>query len=187
MNRPLYGLMDVPFFGDLNPPTFALEEFLNNLTWRYRKAHAGLGPAWEKEQSPLGIAEYGRWPTISTAGRAARSMAPSSRESSSGMGGARTDASMEWLRAAREATFKEHNVISSYPAGLFKARGWPKEIYYDDVHLNPKGHKIYAEFLLGQLQSGAKLASWLGHAWGCAATPAHAPSKPAPDDGPSPR
>ncbi len=163
VNRPLYGLMDVPFFGDLNPPTFALEEFLNNLTWRYRKAHAGLGKEWETEQSPLGIAEYGRMADDlhrAGVGEVYGAILPGK---SSGMGGAKIDASMEWLEPL-EATFKAHHVVSSYPAGLFAGKGTAQEMYYDDVHLNPKGHKVYAEFLLGQLQGGVKLASWLGHA-----------------------
>jgi len=167
VNRPLYGLMDVPFFGDLNPPTFALEEFLNNLTWRYRKSHAGLGKAWETEQSPLGIAEYGRMADDlhRTVSEVYGAILPGK---SSGMGGVRNDSSMEWLEPL-EAAFMAHNVVSSYPAGLFKDKGPEKEIYYDDVHLNPRGHQIYAEFLLEQLQQGVKLASWLGHG----------PSKPA--------
>jgi hypothetical protein len=170
VNRPLYGLMDVPFFGDLNPPTFALEEFLNNLTWRYRKAHAGLGKAWETEQSPIGIAEYGKLADDlykKGVGEVFGAILPGK---STGMGGPRNDASQEWLEPL-EATFKEHHVVSSYPAGLFQGKGTEKELYYDDVHLNPKGHQVYAEFLLSQIQSGQKLRAWLSGKGGAPTAP----------------
>ena len=162
VNRPLYGLMDAPFFGDLNPPTFALEEFLNNLTWRYRKAHAGLGATWEAEQSPLGIEEYGRL---------ADDLHQSIREvygavlpgRSAGMGGVPDDASYQWLDRLR-ATFDAHHVFTTYPRGLFAGKGTPDEIYYDDVHLNPKGHEIYAAFLFEELKNGATFKEWLERA-----------------------
>ena len=161
VNRPLYGLMDVPFFGDLNPPTLALEEFVNNLTWRYRKAHAGLGARWEAEQSPLGIAEYGRLADDlhRTVPEVYGAILPGK---SSGLGGPRIDASIDWL-APLEATFKAHHVVASYPHGIFKGKGREQEIYYDDVHLNPGGHQIYAEFLLDRLlNESARLRAWLG-------------------------
>lgn len=170
VNRPLYGLMDVPFFGDLNPPTLALEEFLNNLTWRYRKAHAGLGPAWEAEQSPLGIAEYGRLADDlhRTVPEVYGAILPGK---SSGMGGPRTDASIDWLEPL-QATFKAHRVDASYPQGLFAGKGKPEEVYYDDVHLNPRGHELYAEFLLDRLVKGsAKLRAWLGRSGQAAGAP----------------
>jgi hypothetical protein len=169
VNRPLYGLMDAPFFGDVKPPTFALEEFLNNLTWRYRKAHAGLNARWEAEMSPLGIAEYGRL---------ADDLHKSIREvhgailpgRSSGMGGTPTDSSYRWLEPMR-ATFTEHGVITTYPRGLFAGKGKPDEVYYDGTHLNPKGHEVYAAFLFEQLEQGDAWKSWLGRT---AAPPARA-------------
>ena len=161
MVRPLYGIAQVPFFPVQSPPRLGLEEFLNNLTWRYRKAHAGLGKAWETEQSPIGIAEYGKLADDlfrKGVGEVFGAILPGK---SSGMGGTRNDSSQEWLEPL-EATFKEHHVVSSYPAGLFQGKGNDKELYYDDVHLNPKGHKVYAEFLLAQIQRGQEAARLAG-------------------------
>ena len=163
VNRPLYGLMDVPFFGDVNPPTFALEEILNNRTWWYRKKHAGLNHTWETEQSPLGIAEYGHLADDlyqHGVGEVYGAILPGK---SSGMGGPPNDASMDWLQPLRK-TFKEHRVLSFYPRGLFAGKGRTEDIYYDDVHLKRLGHALYADFLLGRIEKSKRLRAWLGRA-----------------------
>jgi hypothetical protein len=160
VNRPLYGLMDAPFFGDLEPPTFALEEFLNNLAWRYRKAHAGIGEEWEKEQAPLGIAEYGRLaddlhasvPEVYAAILPGRS---------SGMGGPQNDPAHEWFDRLRE-TFAANDTVTLYPHGLFAGTGTVDEIYYDRMHLNPKGHEVYAAYLAAQIEKSPAFAAWMG-------------------------
>lgn len=160
VNRPLYGLMDAPFFGDVNPPTFALEEFLNNLTWRYRKAHAGLDSRWEHEQSTLGLIEYGNLADALHASGITDIYGAILPGKVPGMGGPRYESSADWFEPLRDV-FTAHRVTTLYPQGLFKGVGTPEEIYYDDVHLNPKGHAIYAEFLLNQLKASAAYQRWL--------------------------
>ena len=54
--RPLYGLMEVPFFADRSPPRIALEEVANHLMWRYRFDKQGIDDAWQERQSVYGIA-----------------------------------------------------------------------------------------------------------------------------------
>ena len=160
VNRTLYGLMDAPFFGDVNPPTFALEEFLGNLTWRYRKSHAGFTAKWEEEQSPIGIAEYGHLADTLHASAVSEVYGAVLPGRSGGFGGPKNESSNEWFDQLRD-TFSAHHVVTTYPNGLFAGKGTPDEIYYDDVHLNPKGHEIYAGFLVEQLKAGKALQAWL--------------------------
>lgn len=161
INRPLYGLMSVPFFGDDNPPKLGLEEVMNHFMWRYRSAHAGLNDAWEREQSQLGIAEYGRLVSdlLKTVPEVFTAILPGK---SAGMGGPDHPRERAWRdQLVRE--LKEHGSKIYYAKGYFKNKGTPKEIYYDGVHLDVKGHIHYATFLADHLMTDSKrYKKWTG-------------------------
>lgn len=161
INRPLYGLMSVPFFAADAPPRLALEEVANHFMWRYRSSHAGLGASWEARQSLLGIAEYGRLvDDLEAAGSEVMVFVLPSR--SAGMGGRESHREAEW-RAELEAEIDKRGVETHFAKGHFAGRGKPDEIYHDDVHLEPQGHRLYADFVASRILVGsARLAQWAG-------------------------
>lgn len=161
INRPLYGLMDVPFFSNVNPPILGLEEVANHFMWRYRSAHAGLDDAWEAEQSQIGIVQYGHLvdDLHKTVPEVYAAILPGQ---SAGLGGKEHPREAAWRQQLAQV-FHDHGAPVSYPKGLFAGKGRPDELYHDGVHLNPKGHAVYAEFLIKRLQDrSAVLRKWLG-------------------------
>ena len=169
--RPLYGLMDDALLR--RPPTrppWPSKSFSTTspgATARRTRASAESG---SRSSVPLGVAEYWAPRRRSLRPRRARGLRRDPPGQLVRHGRLpRNDSSMEWLEPM-EATFKAHHVVSSYPAGSFAGKGTQKDIYYDEMHLNPKGHKMYAEFLVGQLRGGVALRSWLT---GAAAPPGH--------------
>ena len=59
----------------------------------------------------------------------------------------------EARRVQLEATLAERGVETYFARGYFKGKGTEQEIYRDDgVHLNPKGHHVYAEFIEDKLR-----------------------------------
>jgi hypothetical protein len=154
VNRPLYGLMDVPFFAVQAPPHLALEEFANNLIWRYRNAHAGLDLRWERRQAQIGIREYGEVVAdLQKAGSEVMVFVLPTR--SPGLGGPEDRMEATW-RSHLETTVAEHKAKTYFARGYFKGKGEPDEIYYDNVHLNPKGHHAYAEFIEARIREDSE-------------------------------
>jgi hypothetical protein len=145
VNRPLYGLMEVPFFAVQAPPRIALEEVASHLFWRYRAGRAGKDAAWEAKQAPRGIHEYGLLADdLARAGAEVMFFVLPSKDP--GFGRAETVRYVAWRRQL-EAVLAERAVRSYYAEGLFAGRGDESEIYKDDVHLASPGHAIYARYL----------------------------------------
>jgi hypothetical protein len=162
INRPLYGLMSVPFFSNKQPPKLALEEFANHFMWRYRSAHAGLDDAWEQEQSQLGIAEYGRLVDDLKAKGVPEVMAAILPNRSSGTGGPEEPREVKWIGQLLD-TFEKHGAHPYYAKGYFAGKGKAEELYYDNVHLHVKGHRLYAEFFATRLmEDSAQLRRFAG-------------------------
>jgi hypothetical protein len=64
-----------------------------------------------------------------------------------GFGGDPT-AEETWSVSAFRERFEPKSVTVTYPVGLFKGKSTPAEAYHDEAHLNPKGHAIYADYLV---------------------------------------
>jgi hypothetical protein len=151
INRPLYGLMSVPFFATGAPPRFALEEEMNTLIWSYRSRHAGLDERWELRQSQYGIHEYGRL-ADDLHGAGCEVMLFLHPTQSPGFGGDEGHREATWTHQL-EDTLAEHGVKVQLARGVFAGKGTVKEIYYDNMHLNPTGHHVYAEFIEGRIKA----------------------------------
>jgi hypothetical protein len=151
VNRPLYGLMNVPFFSVQSPPKLGLEEVANHLMWRYRSAHSGLDAAWEAKQSKAGIAEYGKLvDDFKKAGVEVMVFVLPEREP--GFGGHEVGKHKEW-RLELERTVIAHGAKPYFAAGWFQGKGKPDEIYHDGMHLEPAGHRAYAQFIEEKLMT----------------------------------
>jgi hypothetical protein len=193
INRPLYGLMSVPFFAVQQPPHLGLEEVMNHEIWQYRTDHSGLDEAWEQRQSKHGIEEYGHLvDDLQKAGCEVMLFVLPSR--SPGLGGPEEPRETKW-RGQLSAAVKKRGVTAYFAAGFFVGRGetghscaelpvlgrtclHPDEIYHDNVHLMPKGHRIYAEFLEQTITAESKrFATWSGTEKGPATLPAVNPPR----------
>jgi hypothetical protein len=145
INRPLYGLMDVPFFAQQNPPTLALEEVMNHFIWIYRSRHSGLDGKWEAQQSQIGIQEYGKLiDDLKKQGCEVIVAILPSREAGFGAEDSPTDT--KW-RTELQQVIADHGVKSWFAKGWFTGKGTPEELYHDDMHLMAPGHHAYADFL----------------------------------------
>jgi hypothetical protein len=162
INRPLYGLMNVPFFAVQEPPVLGLEEVMNHLMWRYRMGHSGLDDeGWEARQSVHGIREYGLLvDDLQKAGCEVMVFVLPSQ--SAGLGGPEAPREKRWRRQLA-ATVGERGVRSYFAAGFFKGRGAKGDLYHDNIHLEPLGHHVYAEFLEQKITAESKrFAAWSG-------------------------
>lgn len=161
INRPLYGLMSVPFFAVQSPPRLALEEVANHLMWRYRSEHSGLDQGWEAKQSQHGILEYGRLADdlLKAHSEVMLFVLPTQ---SPGLGGPESPREQTW-RSSLDAEVGKRGVKTYFAAGHFKDRGKVDEIYHDNVHLQPLGHHIYAEFMEKKIvEDSVRLQQWAG-------------------------
>jgi hypothetical protein len=162
VNRPLYGLMSVPFFAVQAPPRLALEEVFNHLVWRYRSAHAGLDEAYERRQSGIGIAEYGRLVDDLLA-RGAEVMVAILPGRSAGFGGEDSPRESAWRAELERVAVQREGVKTYFARGVFAGKGSPDEIYHDSVHLRPKGHHVYADFLESRVVADSRrFHDWAG-------------------------
>jgi hypothetical protein len=162
--RPLYGLMNVPFFSDKAPPRVALEEVANHLMWRYRFDRVGIDDAWQERQAVYGIREYGLLADdLLKAGTELMVFVlprshpgydkPTPTDAEDPTGGFRNMLSTdERWRAGLTATLAERGVDTYFARGFFKDRGAEDQIYRDDgLHLETLGHHVYAEFIESKL------------------------------------
>ncbi len=67
-----------------------------------------------------------------------------------------------------EAVIAKRGVKTQMARGYFKGKGTEEEIYRDDgVHLNPKGHHAYAEFIEGKIRGESlRFTAWMSGAKG---------------------
>ena len=50
-----------------------------------------------------------------------------------------------------------------FARGFFAGKGTADEIYHDNMHLNPKGHHAYAEFIEATIKAESKrFQTWAG-------------------------
>ncbi|MFT3769736.1 MAG: SGNH/GDSL hydrolase family protein [Minicystis sp.] len=161
VDRPHYGLMNVPFFAAQTPPRLALEEVFGHLVWRYRAPRAGMDAAFQDQQAPLGIRAYGELTDLlQKAGSEVMFFVLPPRIP--GMGGPE-DQREAPRRAALEAEVAKRGVKSFYPQGLFAGHGTADAMYHDYGHLNPAGHRVYAGFLEARIVSdSARFQRWAG-------------------------
>jgi hypothetical protein len=169
--RPLYGLVDVPFFPEKAPPRIALEEVANHLMWRYRAGRAGIDEAWEDRQAEHGVHEYGLMADdLLRAGTEVMvfvlptrnpgyDVSPTDADDPSG---ALRDslAHDEKRRVALTAEMAKRNVTTYFAKGFFKDKGDVDVIYHDNVHLEPPGHHAYAEFIEQQVVADHRFQQW---------------------------
>jgi lysophospholipase L1-like esterase len=158
--RPLYGLMNVPFFSDKAPPRIALEEVANHLMWRYKADRVGIDDAWQERQAVYGIREYGlltddllRAGTEVMAFVLPRSSPgydkppPTDAEDPSGRIRNMLSTDERW-RMSLTDTLAKRGVATYFARGFFKDKGPEELIYRDDgLHLETLGHHVYAEYL----------------------------------------
>jgi hypothetical protein len=172
--RPLYGLMNVPFFSDKAPPRIALEEVANHLMWRYRFDRVGIDDAWQERQSVYGITEYGLLADdLLKAGTEVmffvlpRSQPgydkppPTDAEDPTGRFRAQLSNDERW-RTELTATVAKRGVDTYFARGFFKGRGEESQIYRDDgLHLETMGHHVYAEFIEQKIrQQSHRFQQW---------------------------
>lgn len=154
VNRPLYGLMDVPFFSVQAPPHLALEQVANHFIWRYRSRHAGLDAKWEAQQSQIGIREYGSLvDDLQKLGAEVIVAVLPTR--AAGTGGPEDETEKKW-RLQLEQTVNARGVRMLFAAGWFADKGTQDEIYHDYVHLQPTGHRAYADYLEAHIASDSE-------------------------------
>jgi hypothetical protein len=163
--RPLYGLMEVPFFPVQSPPFFGLEEIFNHEVWEYRARRAGKDSQWEHRQAPHGIREYGLLTDdVLKAGAEVmffvlpRSFPGFDKDPATAAGNLRTqlDIDEDWRRKL-EATLAKRSVKTYFARGFFKGKGTEQELYRDDgIHLNPKGHHVYAQFIEAKIKEDSQ-------------------------------
>jgi hypothetical protein len=150
VNRPLYGLMEVPFFSVQSPPRIALEEVTAHLLWRYRAGISGKDAAWEARQAPHGIREYGRLADdLAHAGTEVMFFVLPGKDA--GFGRPEATRYVSWRRQL-EAVLSERAVRSYYAEGWFAGRGDEAAVYHDDVHLATRGHAIYPDFIVSKIE-----------------------------------
>jgi hypothetical protein len=181
VNRPLYGLMEVPFFSVQSPPRIALEEVASHLLWRYRANRSGKDAAWEARQAPRGIREYGLLADdFAKAGAEVMFFVLPSKDP--GFGRAESVPYVTWRRQL-EGVLAERAVRSYYAEGLFVGRGEESAIYKDDVHLASPGHGIYAEYLRDTIETDSlRFRQWMSGALPPrAGRSGHEPNQPAVD------
>jgi lysophospholipase L1-like esterase len=57
----------------------------------------------------------------------------------------------------------EQGVKVQLARGIFAGKGTADEIYKDNMHLNPKGHHLYAEFIEARIKAESKhFQAWAG-------------------------
>lgn len=165
VDREKYGLMTLPYFHEGKAPLLALEEVLMHATWRYRRTRIVYSAEWRKAQRELGIDEYEALATLLKEGdKASAAGTKTARPNvghaevflevlpsrTAGFGGEGTDVEQDVVAKLR-ARMVNAGAAMHYPKGLFKDRGKPEELYHDEVHLDVKGHAIYADYLFERI------------------------------------
>jgi hypothetical protein len=173
VTRPLYGLMNVPFFSDRAPPRIALEEVANHLMWRYRADRVGIDDAWQARQADYGIREYGlladdllktgtEVKVFVLPGSHAGFDKPALTDADDPTGRLRNAQSNdERWRTGLTETLSKRGVDTYFAAGFFKDRGAENQIYRDDgVHLETLGHHVYAEYIEAKVRDSHRFQQW---------------------------
>ena len=175
IDRERYTLMSLPFFRKDKEPRLALEEVLMHLMWRFRRDRIGYSEPFLEVQRELGTNEYGRLihylqtgePGITKVVRepltpvgGAEVMLHVLPSEEVGFGGQPTPLEKSTVDDFR-ARFEPNGVTVTYPIGLFKDKATRVEAYHDEAHLNPRGHALYADYLVESItSSSARFKAW---------------------------
>ena len=87
-------------------------------------------------------------------------------------------------RSSSRRRWRKRGVKAYFARGLFAGKGAPDEIYHDDVHLNPKGHHAYAEFIEAKIQEDSVR---FRRGWAARRSPARPSPAVRPRETPNPR
>lgn len=175
IDRERYTLMSLPFFRKGKEPRLALEEVAMHLMWRFRRDRIGYSEPFLAVQRELGTNEYGRLIHYLQTGEPGITKVV--RKPLTPVGGAEVMLHVlpamyvgfgEEPSELETATVKEFRdrfepvgVTVTYPIGLFKDKATRKEAYHDSAHLNPRGHVIYADYLVQSItSSSARFKAW---------------------------
>lgn len=165
--RPRYGLERLPFSPANHPPRFALEQLAYELMWRMREKTLGA-PAWslpgthQEQQVRTGVDAYASMAAEmqSKGGEVMMEMLPA-RPVTLGQG---EDPEGNEIFAAIGRRLAGIGVIPHLAGPIFKDVPHPAEIYYDGVHFDVRGHRLYADFLAKRLREGsARVREVLAH------------------------
>ncbi len=149
--RPLGSLARLPYFSADRPPTCAIEEVAAHLMWRYRTQLAGRwSEAAHDEQGQRGIAAYVELAELlrSHGCEVHFEILPSKAAATTDEVPANQLRDVTQLREALAAA-GFHS--AGYPAGMFCEEAASEVLYHDDCHLQPEGHRLYAEYLTDRL------------------------------------
>lgn len=153
--RPRYGLERLPFSPVTHPPSCAIEHVAYELAWRFRERTLGPQP-WgipgpmQDQQARDGSAAYAGMATdlLDQGVQVLMEMLPA-RPVTLGNGddpeGARIFAG---VRQAMEAAGATVNLAGP----IFKDEPDKASIYYDGVHFDVRGHRLYARYLAERLR-----------------------------------
>ncbi len=177
IEREKYSLQSLPFFQRGNEPRLALEEVAMHGAWRFRRSRLSYSSEWQAAQRAVGLHEYERlvrYVQTGNPGDPPPATAPKTKVGGSevmlhvlpsenvGFGGPPDPIETDSIKAFRDR-LTPRGVPVYYPNGLFKGKGAPSEIYHDPAHLNPKGHAVYAEYILDSiLNSSDRFKAWRG-------------------------
>lgn len=152
--RPRYGLERLPFSPHQNPPKTALGHAAYELLWRLRERTLGA-PAWAIEgavqdrQARIGTEAYAALAEcFQKAGAEVLMEMLPARSTTLGMG---PDPFSERHFAPIRERLGTMGVIINLCGPIFAGIDRPQEIYYDGVHFDRRGHRLYAEYLAGRL------------------------------------
>jgi hypothetical protein len=153
--RPKYGLERLPFRPVDRPPSTAISHALYEGFWRLRERTLGA-PAWAVEGpwqdscAAQGVRSYAALADqfIHSGAEVFLEMLPA-RSTTLGQG---ADPFGVRHFAPIHKTMKERQVPANLAGAIFADVSNPDEIYYDGIHFDRRGHRLYAEYLIGRLK-----------------------------------
>lgn len=157
--RPGYGLERLPFRPAESPAKTAIGHVAYELLWRVREKTLGPQPwalegSFQDEQARKGTEAYFNMAKIFQAGGAEvrLEMLPA-RSTTLGKG---PDPFSERMFAPIKDAMEEIGVKANKAGPIFKDASDPERVYYDGVHFDPYGHRLYAEYLFEGLIAGSE-------------------------------
>jgi lysophospholipase L1-like esterase len=157
--RPRYGLERLPFSPASQPPRFALQHVAYELMWRVREQTLGPqpwgipGPIQDKQAHEGTHAYVGMAADLQARGvEVMMEMLPARHVTLS----AGEDPDGARMFEPIRKRMAEIGVTANCAGPIFKDAGEAAGIYYDGVHFDRLGHRLYAEYLAERLQSESR-------------------------------
>jgi len=156
--RPLYGLERLPFFPATRPPRLALEHVAYELLWRYRERV--LGPPAEQAilermeaQCREGIGAYAELARLLQrhGAEVVFEMLPPASDTF----GATTNALAQRLFGELAASLAGVGVAANCAGSVFRDAKPAARVYYDGVHFDRLGHRLYGAYLADRLRTAS--------------------------------